>query len=156
MALGSPPPPEFSGGGLQAVESWDECQCLPPSAAAWGRVLGFPGGSGGCGRSCPAQAWPVGVVSARLGASSPPRPSPPSPGKGEALSGWGRLPLPLPLPNPPGGVTPGRRHGLAGALSQWRRPSEAATQRRQGRFHGAFSRPCSGLSFSFCPHHPLR
>lgn len=88
----------------------------------------------------------------------PPLPSPPHPGKGEALSGWGRLPLPLPfpLPNPPGGVTPGRRHSLAGALSQWWRPSKAATQRRQRRFHGAFSRPCSGLSFCFCPHHPLR
>lgn len=104
MALGGPLPPDPSGGGPGGGQ-WrarpDKAHVCP---AARGCLLGFPGGGGGCGRSCPAarlQAASVpGLALPRPPAVPPPCPqlAPPRPALGRqgppappsrcALSPW--------------------------------------------------------------------
>lgn len=123
--------------------------------------LGLPlglGGNGGCGRSCHAQG---GLQeSSAPGLVSPPLPlraSPQLPPHREGRGG-GRLnpagPPPPPSAQSPWGESPGRRQAWPG-LYLVVEASKAPTRGRSLRFHGAFSRPRTGLSFS-CPHHPLR
>lgn len=132
---------------------WKECPCLPLplswqlGAASWACVEVMEAALPrlAC-RSRPCQAWRL-LPSPSVPPQLPPHPAQPS---GEGGREGGRLcpagRLPLPLPSPPGGSLPeGGRPGW-GFISVVE-ASKAPTQRRQRRFHCAFS---------FCPRHPLR